>query len=572
MSSTENEYEKQRLENIRANQALLDSLKLGSGGASALGIQKKPAPPPADKSKKRKSIPSVKSEAGPRRSSSRLLGLEADSEVVKRKAEEDAAIAYVERKQALKARHEPYSLHNLPEPISDLASLSSALASTSSSSNPKPFDTATSTADEDDEAGKAGNRAEVFKLKEQFDGLVIRSQARVTEERVFSMTVHPEKTKTLVFVGDKYGQLGIWDALAPPDETPDDSDAAASKYLAEGKHWKIQVHGKSSLSCMKVDPSDGKKLYTSSYDCTIRALDLENQQSVEVFSIRDSDYLISNFDMPLEGNEIWATDKKGGLSHCDLREGGSGRRRYEVGEGKKLGGVSVNPAHPWLVCTAGNDQHVRIWDVRHLSKINPTSSASIPAAEEPLAAAEGEAAVAEEEIVETWPTANILGEQIKAYAATEKGKGLVQGVWRHGKSCSSAVWDPWGRRLLTTSYDDSLRVWSLPLSSFSSPAPFTASEFSNPRSTIPHDCQTGRWLSILRAQWSANVDYCPHFTVGNMKRSLDVFAWSGELVQRLFDPEIITAVPAVTASHPGIVNTVVGGNGSGKCQVWGKPE
>lgn len=55
---------------------------------------------------------------------------------------------------------------------------------------------------------------------------------------------------------------------------------------------------------MKVDPSDGKKLYTSSYDCTIRALDLENQQSVEVFSIRDSDYLISNFDMPLEGNEV----------------------------------------------------------------------------------------------------------------------------------------------------------------------------------------------------------------------------------------------------------------------------
>lgn len=55
---------------------------------------------------------------------------------------------------------------------------------------------------------------------------------------------------------------------------------------------------------MKVDPSDGKKLYTSSYDCTIRALDLESQRSEEVFSIRDSDFLISNFDMPLEGNEV----------------------------------------------------------------------------------------------------------------------------------------------------------------------------------------------------------------------------------------------------------------------------
>ena len=216
--------------------------------------------------------------------------------------------------------------------------------------------------------------------------------------------------------------------------------------------------------------------------------------------------------------QIWATDKRGGLSHCDLREGGLGRRRYEVGEGKKLGGVSVNrqsllylsspllpflslsllsssrvgstfqqpslraqvtqsaalgpsfqpklpilispppglslpfpfppAAHPWLVCTAGNDQHVRIWDVRHLAKINPHSSSSnfIPAADDdvkPEPSADGEAPGEEEEqIVETWPTVNVTGEEIKAYSATKAGKGLVQGVWRHGKSCSSAVWDP----------------------------------------------------------------------------------------------------------------------------------
>ena len=49
------------------------------------------------------------------------------------------------------------------------------------------------------------------------------------------MTVHPDPTKTLVFVGDKYGQLGIWDALATPDE-PTDED-----YLPEGKRWRVQV-------------------------------------------------------------------------------------------------------------------------------------------------------------------------------------------------------------------------------------------------------------------------------------------------------------------------------------------
>ena len=228
-----------------------------------------------------------------------------------------------------------------------------------------------------------------------------------------------------------------------------------------------QVHGKNSLSCMKVSPSDGRKLYTSSYDCTIRCLDLENQQSNEVFSIRDSDYLISNFDTTPDGHEvrnpvshprvsrarckscadrlslslsaasqIWATDKRGGLSHCDLREGGS-RRRYEVGEGKKLGGVSVNPAQPWLVCTAGNDQHVRIWDVRHLSKIEPSSQDNyLSDPEDDVKLEPGEP------IVETWPTTNLTSEDVSDYTATKAGKGLVQGNFQHGKSCSSAVWDP----------------------------------------------------------------------------------------------------------------------------------
>lgn len=111
------------------------------------------------------------------------------------------------------------------------------------------------------------------------------------------MVVHPDRTKTLVFVGDKYGQLGIWDALATPDEENEDE-------IAAGKHWRVQIHGKNSLSCQKIDPSNGKKLYTSSYDCSVRALDLESQRSVEVFSIRDADFLISNFDMPREGNEV----------------------------------------------------------------------------------------------------------------------------------------------------------------------------------------------------------------------------------------------------------------------------
>lgn len=38
-----------------------------------------------------------------------------------------------------------------------------------------------------------------------------------------------------------------------------------------------------------------------------------------------------------------------------------------------------------------------------------------------------------------------------------KGAGILRASWLHGKSCTSAYWDPWGRRILTTSYDDKLR-------------------------------------------------------------------------------------------------------------------
>ena len=38
-----------------------------------------------------------------------------------------------------------------------------------------------------------------------------------------------------------------------------------------------------------------------------------------------------------------------------------------------------------------------------------------------------------------------------------KGKGTLRGEYEHGKSASSAFWDPRGRQIVSTSYDDTLR-------------------------------------------------------------------------------------------------------------------
>lgn len=57
-----------------------------------------------------------------------------------------------------------------------------------------------------------------------------------------------------------------------------------------------------------------------------------------------------------------------------------------------------------------------------------------------------------------------------------------------------------------------------------------------------------------------------------MKRALEIYAYDGTLITSLYDPSLITAVPAVTASHPRRVDRAYGGNGSGKLTAWAPAE
>lgn len=130
----------------------------------------------------------------------------------------------------------------------------------------------------------------------------------------------------------------------------------------------------------------------------------------------------------------------------------------------------------------------------------------------------------------TFPMGSVSSDDVVEFADSKKGKGVLRGMYKHGKSCSSAYWDPWGGRVLTTSYDDNLRgaatlpglcplckltirtaglVWDITKSAFDQQRPLKDTEFGDPTIAIPHDCQTGRWLSILRAQWSRASSLSP---------------------------------------------------------------
>lgn len=66
---------------------------------------------------------------------------------------------------------------------------------------------------------------------------------------------------------DKHGQLGIWDAQAPPDEAEDeDGDVTAEDDAEGGRYWRLQPHwpatAKSSISAIKFDPIDAHSVST----------------------------------------------------------------------------------------------------------------------------------------------------------------------------------------------------------------------------------------------------------------------------------------------------------------------
>ena len=49
---------------------------------------------------------------------------------------------------------------------------------------------------------------------------------------------------------------------------------------------------------------------------------------------------------------------------------------------------------------------------------------------------------------------------VNEYLDSDAGKGGLRGEYKHDKSASSAYWDPRGRSIVSTSYDDSLRCRS----------------------------------------------------------------------------------------------------------------
>lgn len=154
-----------------------------------------------------------------------------------------------------------------------------------------------------------------------------------------------------------------------------DEDGEVTLSEDGGKIFRLQPHwpatSKSSISCIKLDPLDTRKVskswiykflthsdvdmkvYTSAYDCTLRSISFDSGISKEVFAL--DDILISSFDVTPSGRELWISDAEGGVTHSDIRQRNSRTCRYQLAN-TKIGCISVNPANPEGLLVSSNNR------------------------------------------------------------------------------------------------------------------------------------------------------------------------------------------------------------------------
>ncbi|KAF2088659.1 WD repeat-containing protein [Saccharata proteae CBS 121410] len=511
-----NEYELKRQEQIAKNQALLRSLALDAQSAGLAPIKAKSSATPSKDKKRKTPAKKVAEEVAPRRTSSRLRGIVADSEVAKRKAEDE----YEAIQQAERAKRQR---------VSDDLNLSDIVVAGkhwNSSGNfltgvgpAKPYERTFSAQDV-----KKTTDKELRALREKMSGLQLwegfePSRIKITQERIYSLGFHPTQDKALIFAGDKLGNLGLFDGsqTVPEVKQEDDEDEEDE---AEPAVTTFKLHTR-TISAFQFSPTEENSLYSASYDSSIRKLDLNKGTAVEVYAPTDKseDAPISGVDVATP-NMIYFTTLEGAFGIHDVRapsDNTGGTQILQLSE-KKIGGFTMNPIYPHLVATASLDRMMKIWDLRKISG------------------------------KDEWRLPALVGEHESRL------------------SVSHAAWNAAGQ-VATASYDDTVKIYDFPDCGSWKAGTSLTDEQMEPAAIIPHNNQTGRWVTILRAQWQVQPqDGIQRFCIGNMNRFVDIYTSKGEQLAQL-GGDGITAVPAVAQFHP-TMDWIAAGTASGKLCFW----
>ncbi|KAK2059491.1 WD domain-containing protein [Colletotrichum caudatum] len=502
-------FERMRRENIARNQSILKDLAHASN--KMMPAKPKPAPKPRSAPVKREAPATP---TGPVRRSARVAGLDADNETLKRKYEVEIEDQAAKEKAKKKRVGGTLSLGDIAVEGKKFNKGIDGLGSLLPRGAQPGVPTFT---DEDIENTSDKDLKDLRRKMGKLDlyDKWIPNDIKICPQRIYASTFHPTEEKPLIFAGDKEGALGVFDASqeGPPESNDDDDDGQ------EGAEWKepeigaYKIHSR-TITTIIVSPYDHQKVYTSSYDSTIRLLDLAKDVCVPVWEPADKeeDVPLSAIDIPLTSKDvIYFSTLGGAVGKVDTREP-RGFETWQLSD-NKIGGFSLNPREPHLLATASLDRTVKVWDLRNIS-----------------------------------------------------GKGEMRFpamLYEHDSrlSVSHASWSP-GGQIATSSYDDTIKIYD-----WADRAAWDRGGGMEPKEVVKHNNQTGRWVTILKPQWQRRPrDGIQKLVIGNMNRFVDVYAANGEQLAQL-GGDGISAVPAVAQFHP-TMDWVAGGTASGKLCLW----
>eukprot|EP00249_Psilotum_nudum_P001386 c13852_g1_i2 orf=264-1799(+) len=362
------DYERRRLENVKRNQAMLASLGVQQTSEDLRSTQREKEKPKGYKSSQQKR---PRDEPVVLRRSLRALGLSPDGEArraMERQLNDDTPIEYVQsvhhnRASSNRLRKSfdfSVDTENMLDPSSVEGPLpfSSVHLARKESSNLEFLDRLRILVDEmpiSDSMGKrriSSHNMIVHGVGESQvvdpSSLTLKEQdvARVVPERIFNVLFFPFRERIILAVGDRVGNLGLW-------------DVECEKLEGDGVH--IYRPHAAPVTGMAIAPYNGSKVLSCSYDGTVRHMDIE---SVRFDLIYCTEKALSAICF-IPGNPHCAyLAEAGAVKVLDFRDGNR-NNGFELHD-RKINTIDFHPERSHLMATSSTDGTACVWDVRYM--------------------------------------------------------------------------------------------------------------------------------------------------------------------------------------------------------------